>query len=160
MSAIFFIIALVLMAPGVLLPLIPLVPALLYLFLIALTFGFIDGFSALAVGELLTLLVFVGLSLVVDQSAGIIGAKYGGAHTKSIFWGIGGGILGLFALPPFGAPIGLFIAVFAAEVYYHKTHKQALRAAGGAVAGALTGMVINMALAVAFIGTFAFFVLR
>lgn len=150
--------AAVLMIPGIFMPIVPMLPALPYIFAIAIGFGFIDGFTTLSLNELLILGIFVVVSIIVDQLAGIVGAKYGGAHGKSLLWGIAGAILGLFMFPPFGALIGLFAAVFAAEIYYMKTHRQALKAASGALLGAAVGIAINIALALAFIGTFIFFV--
>jgi uncharacterized protein YqgC (DUF456 family) len=155
----FFIVAIIMMAPAVLMPLVPMVPAMPYLFVIATIFGFADGWGSFTGSELLFLLIFVLASLAVDQLAGVMGAKYGGAHTKSLFWGIGGAIAGLILFPPFGGIAGLFFAVFAAEIYYLKTHREALKAASGALLGTLSGMAINICIALAFIGTFIFFVL-
>lgn len=148
------------MAPAIVLPLVPLVPALPYLFVIAVSFGMLDGFSSLSGHEILVLLIYVAASIVTDHSAGLLGAKYGGAHTKSLFWGIGGAIIGLIAFPPFGSLAGLFFGVLMAELCYMKTRRQALKAASGALLGAAAGMAINVALAIAFISTFIFFVAR
>ncbi len=138
-------------------------PALFYMFIISVIFAFATSFAAITGNELLVLSLFVVLSFITDNSAGIIGAKYGGAHTKSLLWGIGGSILGTFFLPflfPFGSLIGLFSAVFIAEIYYLKNHTNALKSASGAFLGGLAGIVVNVFIAIGFITTFIFFVLK
>jgi uncharacterized protein YqgC (DUF456 family) len=153
-------VAIVLLVPAIFMALIPLLPSLAYMFVIATAFGFANGFSALTGKDLAILFAFVAVSFVIDNVSGLLGAKYGGAHTKSLLWGILGGIIGTFVLPAFGSLLGLFVAVFAAEIYYQKTKGQAAKAASGALLGAAAGIAANVALAIGFLATFIFLALR
>ncbi len=157
-SSITITITLVLMVLGVAMAIIPMLPALAYMFVIALVFAIVDGFTLLSSNDLLILFGFVAISFVVDHGAGLLGAKYGGAHTKSLLWGIAGSIIGTFTFPPLGTFIGLFLAIFFAEIYYKKSHDKALKAAGGALLGTAFGVIANVILALAFVGFFCLFI--
>lgn len=155
-----FIAAAVLMSPGLVMPLVPMLPALPYMLVVALLFGLYDGFDALSGGEFAWLAGIAALSVIVDQLAGLLGAKYSGAHAKSLLAGIAGSLVGAFAFPPLGAVLGLFVSVFVAEIVFMKGKREALKAASGAVLGAVGGIMANLALAAAFLLLFVFFVLR
>jgi uncharacterized protein len=151
--------ALALALPGIAMAFIPMLPALSYMFVVALVFAIFDGFATLTSNELLILFGFVAISFIIDHSAGLLGAKYGGAHAKSLLWGILGSLIGTFTFPPVGTFIGLFVAVFIAEMYYKKNHGGALKAAGGALIGTVIGVIVNIILAIAFtifLGLFIF----
>jgi uncharacterized protein YqgC (DUF456 family) len=152
-------IAAILIAPGIVMAFVPMLPALTYMFAMALLYAVLSGFAYLSVHEILILLIFVGVGFITDHTSGILGAKYGGAHTKSLLWGILGAIVGVFLLPPFGAFIGLFLAILFAEIYFKKTHGEALKAASSALVGSAIGVAVNVVLAFGFMGTFLFFVL-
>ncbi len=147
--------ALVLIIPGIGMAFVPFLPALSYMFVVSLVFGIYDGFIVLSSKELLVLLALVVCSILVDHTAGIVGAKYGGAHIKSLGWGVLGGILGTFIFPALGSFIGLFLGVLIAELYYKKPHDKAIKAAGGALLGTAFGVAVNVVLALIF--TVAFF---
>ncbi len=151
------ILASVFIAVGIPLALIPMVPALAYMFVVALLFGLYDGFTALTLGNLGILAGFIVVSFIVDNLAGVLGAKYGGAHARSLLWGILGGLLGTFVLPLFGSLVGLFVSVLVAELYYRKTNSQAFMAASGALLGAAVGIAINVLLGIGFLVTFVVF---
>jgi hypothetical protein len=133
---------------------IPMLPALSYMFVIALVFGLYDRFATLTGGEIVVLLAIVGVSVIVDHTAGLLGAKYGGAHTKSLLWGMLGAFIGLFTLPVLGSFIGLFFGVLVSELYYNKHHVKALKAASGAVLGSAAGVGINTILSIIFLLAF------
>ncbi len=155
-NTIIYITAIVLLSAGVLLTLIPMFPALAYMFIIALAYAFFDGFIAFSGSDLAIIFSFVAVSFVIDHVAGALGAKYGGAHIKSMMWGILGGILGTILFPPLGSFFGICLAVLIAEVYYKKTTDQAIKAAAGALLGSVAGVVANFVLAIGFIVAFIF----
>lgn len=138
---------------------VPLLPALSYMFVVALAFGIYDHFVHLTGWNILVLLCITLASIAVDHTAGLFGAKYGGAHTKSLGWGIVGAFVGLFIFPAFGSFIGLFLGVLGAELLYRSHHVKALKAAGGALLGSFVGVVINIFLAFLFLGLFVFLAL-
>ncbi len=135
---------------------VPMLPALSYMFVIALVYALYTGFAMITGTEILILLGIVLASIVIDHGAGVLGAKYGGAHTKSLLWGLLGAFVGTFVLPPFGTFIGLFLAVLGAELYYKKPSDKAFRAAGGALVGSALGVIVNICLAIIFVGLFIF----
>lgn len=147
-----------LLVPGVFMALVPMLPALSYMFVVALAFAIYDGFTALSVKELVVLLGITLVSIIIDHTSGLLGAKYGGAHTKSLLWGIAGSIAGTFVAPALGTWIGLFLGVLIAELYYKKTGDKAIKAAGSALLGSLAGVAGNVVLALAFIAVFVIFV--
>jgi len=155
--------AIALLIPGIFMSFVPMLPALSYMFVMALAFGIFDRFAALSVGETLGLLCIALVSIAVDHTAGLLGAKYGGAHSKSLLWGILGAFIGLFTLPAFGSFVGLFLGVLFAELYYREhhpdKHKKAVKAAGSALVGSAVGVAVNVVLSVIFFGLFLFFVL-
>ena len=137
---------------------IPMAPALPYMFFLALTFGFIDGFEMLTINNIW---IFGGIliaSILIDYFAGVMGVKYGGASRKGITFGILGLIIGLFLLPPFGGLVGLFIGVLVGEYALGKDKTKALKAATGSLLGSISGMLLNIFLAVVFLELFIAFV--
>jgi uncharacterized protein YqgC (DUF456 family) len=150
--------ALVLIVPGIAMAFIPMLPALTYMFVIALIYGFVDKFQALSIKELLVLLALVIVGFIIDHTSGLIGAKYGGAHTKSLLWGMLGAFIGTFFLPPISTFVGLFLGVFLAEIRYKKSNEMAFKAASGALVGTAVGVAVNIMLACLFTGLFVWFV--
>ncbi|OHA17704.1 MAG: hypothetical protein A2664_03770 [Candidatus Taylorbacteria bacterium RIFCSPHIGHO2_01_FULL_46_22b] len=139
---------------GVLLALIPSVPAMLYMLIVATLFGFVDQFTHLTLTVYFILVSLYVISFLVDLLSGALGAKYGGASLRSILFGIIGAFVGTLLLPPFGGLLGLFGAILASEFLIHNDHKHAFRAATLGVLGAAVGVVINSILATVFFVTF------
>ena len=154
------IVAVAFLVPGIFMAFVPMLPALSYMFVIALLFGFYDRFVTLSGWNLGILLCITLVSIFIDHAAGVLGAKYTGAHTKSLIWGIFGGFVGLFIFPALGSFIGLFLAVFISEMYYKRHHIKAFRSAGGALLGSIAGVIANGFLAVIFLVTFIFLALK
>ena len=142
---------------GVILPMLPGIP---YMFVIALIFAVIDKFQHLTGLNLLILVLIAGLSLVVDYFSGILGARFGGASKRAILFGLISLIIGLIAFPPWGGIIGLFLGVLVAEISLGQKHLQAFKAAGGSLLGALTGIIINLILSLAFLVLFIVFAVK
>lgn len=160
MSYIIITIFSILLLPGIICTLIPVVPALPYMFLVALIYGFIDKFAHLSPYEIIILAVVTIISIVVDWVSGILGAKYGGASVKSIYAGLAGFIIGMILLPPFGGLLGLFVAIFLSEVMMMKNHLHALKSAAGGLIGSIIGIVINFIISIIFLATFIVLALK
>jgi uncharacterized protein len=150
--------ALILLALGVPMAFVPMLPALSYMFVVALAFAFVTHFATISIEGILGLLGVTLVSVVIDHTSGLLGAKYGGAHGKSLMWGMLGAIIGTFVFPIFGSFIGLFLGVLVAELHYKKRltpDGAALKAASGAVMGSIAGVAVNIAIAVVFLASFA-----
>lgn len=138
--------------------LIPMAPALPYMFFLALLFGFIDGFELLTINNMW---VFGGIfiaSIFIDYFAGVVGAKYGGASRKGVAIGFLGLILGFVLMPPFGGFVGLFLGVLIGEYIVGRQKDKALKAATGSIVGSISGILLNTVLAMGFFGLFITFV--
>jgi uncharacterized protein YqgC (DUF456 family) len=136
-------------------PALPIVPVQ---FAVILLYSILSGFLFVSGWELLVFAVFAALSLLVDYSAGALGAKIGGAHRWSVLAGIIGGLLGTFFFPPFGAFVGIPLFVFASESFIKKKPSQAGKTAGLSFAGAVGGVIVNGFLAFATAILFLIFV--
>lgn len=154
------ILAALFMLPGLLGIILPVLPGVPFMFLIALVYGIATKFELLVSGEITWLGVLVIVSLVVDYFAGLIGAKFGGASGKSLLIGLAGFLLGMILLPPLGGLLGMFVGIIVGEIYFLGKTKTALRAATGGALGAVAGMVINLVIGLTFVGLFLFFVLN
>ena len=149
----------VLMAFGIPAVLVPMLPGISYMFLVALLFGVADHFAHLTWENLAVLGGILILSFFVDYFAGILGARYGGADRRSILFGFLGIIIGVLLLPPFGGILGLFVGIFVGELRARKRGDKALRAATAGLIGSVAGGVVNCILAVTFFGLFILFAL-
>ncbi|MES2087434.1 MAG: DUF456 domain-containing protein [Patescibacteria group bacterium] len=147
----------ILLFPAIFMVLIPMMPAMTYLFGMAAVYGLVDRFEHLQLGELAVLAGIFCISLIVDWFAGVLGAKYFGASKKSILWGCLGILFGSILFPPFGGIPGLFLAVFISELLLNKSNAAAWKAAAGSLVGALSGVAINLILAVTFFVLFIIF---
>ncbi len=150
-------IAILFMIPGIGLVFLPMVPAIPYMFLIAVCFTLLDGFTHLTGLNLWVLAAIVVISILIDQLSGIVGAKYGGASRKAMAFGLVGLIIGTIAFPPFGGFMGLFAAVLLAELIFNRTRHDAIRAATGALVGSAVGTFTNIIPAVFFFILFIWF---
>lgn len=153
----FVIVFALLLIPGALMALVPMFPTFWYLIGMTAIFGAIDGFTHLTAGNFMVLVGIFLLSVAVEWSAGFLGAKFGGAGWRSLFWGAVGALIGVVLLPPFGAIPGLFLGVLGSELYRKKDGVAAFRAAGGALLGTLSGIILNTLLAAAFVVLFLIF---
>jgi uncharacterized protein YqgC (DUF456 family) len=147
----------VLMLPGLTGILIPVLPGIPFMFIVALIFGLIDKFVHLTTIEIIILLGLTLISLVIDYASGILGARIGGASAKSTLGGLIGMIIGLIIFPPFGGIIGLFLGIAITEIAIHNNNKKALKAATGGVIGSLAGIILNLILALIFLTIFIIF---
>ncbi len=155
--AILDLIFIILLIPGIGLIFLPF-PGVPYMFVMALLYGLFDHFthlSLLGLGILAGLTVF---SLIVDNLAGLLGAKYGGARGRSLLYGFIGMIIGAVFVPFIGGLIGLFLGIFIGESLRNRTTDQALKAAATGVIGTVTGMIINCLVAILFFILFLFFI--
>lgn len=147
----------ILLLPALAMAFVPLFPTFWYLFTIASVFGVLDGFIHLTGSNVGILAGILVVSIAVDWSAGLLGAKFGGAAWKSLAYGALGGFIGFLLFPPFGTFVGLFVGVLMSELWRRKQGNQAVRAATGALLGTVVGMIINAALALSFIILFILF---
>ncbi|MEK7183061.1 MAG: DUF456 domain-containing protein [Patescibacteria group bacterium] len=138
---------------GVMLTCIPTLPGVPVMFGTIFLYALIDSFATLQPWHLGVFGALAILSIAIDYSSGLIGAKLGGASKKALIFGIMGLFIGLIAFPPLGAFIGLFLGVFIAELVQFKDHHRALKAASYSMVTTIIGALANIAIAIGcFIG--------
>ena len=133
------------------------IPGLLYMFIISLIYGFVDKFTHITWWELLILGILTLFAVLNDYFTGMLGAKYGGAASRSMLFGIIGTIIGVILFPPFGGLVGVFLGIMIGELIRHGNKEKALKAATGGFLGSVVGMVITLILAVVFLFLFVIF---
>jgi uncharacterized protein len=112
-STAIFGITLVIMLIGLFGLIVPIFPGMLVMWLAALGFGVVTGFSTLGfwMFVLITLLAIAGS--LVDNLFMTAGAHQGGADWSSIIMGVVAGVVGTVAFPPVGglllAPLTIFL---------------------------------------------------
>ncbi len=148
------IVATILMSIGFIGVILPVVPGVPYMFVIALLYGFIDTFEHLTPTELTTLGVVALSSIIIDYLSGMIGAKVGGASREGVRYGFIGLVIGTLIFPPLGSILGLFLGVLAGELSKRRSQQQAIKAATAGLIGSLTGIGINLILALVFVALF------
>ena len=158
LTTILIVVAALLMIPGII-AIAFMLPGVPYLFVVALIYGFIDHFNRLSLKELAILGALAILSVIIDQSAGLIAARYGGARGKTFLYGMAGAIIGTFIVPFFGGFIGLFLGIMIGEIIRKQHHVHAIKAATAGVIGSVTGITINIILGTIFLALFLVFVI-
>ncbi|HSI20124.1 MAG TPA: DUF456 domain-containing protein [Verrucomicrobiae bacterium] len=148
------VITILLLLPGLGMAFVPVIPALLYMFLVSLTYAIVTHFTRLTGWELVLLGFITVAGIAVDQLAGILGARWGGASKKAAIFGLTGMVAGTAIGTPILGFAGLFAGIFLAELTELKTHAEAFKAARGGLMGALAGYVVTIVLAFLFFITF------
>ncbi|MFH1766612.1 MAG: DUF456 domain-containing protein [Patescibacteria group bacterium] len=144
----------ILMFFGILFTALPTVPGMIYMLILAVVYGLVDHFQTFSPWFFALFVGLVAAAILTDYMSGIIGAKFGGASKKSLLAGLVGMIIGFFLFPPFGLFLGLFIAIFAAEMLQFMDQKKAWKAASYSAVATLVGMGANILLAIAFFVSF------
>jgi hypothetical protein len=150
----------ILLLPGIIGAILPIVPSVPWMFIVALIFGIIDRFQHLHWWELLILGILALISITADNVSGLVGAKGTGASRWGLLGGFIGGLIGLFFFPPWGAIIGMIVGVVVLEIIASRDHKKAVRSASGIILGNLANIIINLILCFIFIGLFILFALK
>lgn len=146
-----------LIIPGLVGIILPILPGLPYMFVVALVYGLVTGFVSLTLTELGILgLIMVG-SIMISYLSGFLGAAIGGASKNALIGGTIGLLIGLLAFPPWGIFIGLYLGVLVAQYMESDNHRRALKAANSSLIGSLSGIMINLVLAIVFIFLFVIF---
>ncbi len=148
----FVVILLAVMLFGLLGLIIPLLPGLVIIWVAALVYGIVDGFTWAngAVFALMTLICVVG-SLIDNVIMGA-SAKQQGASWIAIAISMVLGIAGSFAFPPFGGLVAALLGIFAYEFYRLRDWRKALASTKGMALGCGWATIIRAAMGVVMIG--------
>ncbi len=158
MEILIIVISALIMIPGIFAVLFML-PGVSFIFIVSLVYSLIDKFKHISVNQLVILGGIAILSVAIDQLAGLISARFGGARGKTFLYAIAGVVIGTLIMPLFGGLVGLFFGILAGELLRKRTKDQAIKAATAGVIGTATGMAINVILAIITISLFLIFVI-
>lgn len=125
---------------GVLLTLVPFVPATLLILAAALLHEALVGFRELSLGLWLALGVLALLAMSLDNLATLLGARRYGAGRAGLWGAFLGGVLGLF-LGVVGVLVLPFVLAWLFEYLSGRKPEEALRAAWGTLVGLMGGVV-------------------
>ncbi|RTH98161.1 hypothetical protein CSW29_10365 [Thermus scotoductus] len=125
---------------GVLLTLVPFVPATLLILAAALLHEALVGFRELSLAMWLALGFLALLAMTLDNVATLLGARRYGAGRAGLWGAFLGGILGLF-LGVLGVLILPFLLAWLFEYLSGRRPEEALKAAWGTLVGLMGGVV-------------------
>ena len=120
---------------GVLLTLLPFVPATLVILFGALVHELLVGFRELSLGAWLGLGALALLAMLLDNVAALVGAGRYGAGGAGL-WGLFFGVVGVLVLP--------FLLAWLFEYLSGRRPEEALRAAWGTLVGLMGGVVAKV----------------
>lgn len=158
-TALYYLIAAVLVLVGLIGTVLPALPGLPLVFVGMLVAAWAGGFEQVGIPMLVVLGILTIVSLVVDFWATALGAKRVGASRKAII----GAMLGTFAGLFFG-PIGLLLGPFIGALVGELLHRRRLGSSDlgdaakigfGTWLGILFGIVLKLGLAFTMLGLFA-----
>jgi hypothetical protein len=152
LSTSIFWITLVVMLVGTLGLIVPIFPGLAVIWLAALGFGVITGFTTLGwvLFALLTILLVIG-SLIDNILMGSRAHKEGAAWSTVVL-GLLAGVLGTIIFPPFGGIIAAPLVVLVIETIRQRNIKKALLSLRGMAVGMGSAYIVRLFIGMAMIG--------
>jgi uncharacterized protein YqgC (DUF456 family) len=117
--------------------------------------AWIDDFSYVGRGTLLTLAMIALVATGVEFAASALGAKRAGAHRRAIVGAVIGGVLGLFLGVP-GLIFGPFAGAVIGEFSARRSLEQASRVGVATWLGMVLGGSVKLALVLSMVAVFAF----
>lgn len=151
MHALLILFGVVLVVAGLVLLVAPIVPGIAIIYLGVLLVAWADDFTRIGPVMLVALAVIAGIGTIVDNIAGVWGARFGGASG----WGVLGAALGALAGLPFGLPglvLGAPIGAMLFEYVKNPELSRAARAGAGSLAGFLLGIVAKYVFGIVIVG--------
>lgn len=145
--------ALLVMLIGLVGSILPGLPGAPLILLAAIGHRLYFGQSGISNFVLVSLIILMLLSLLLDYLASMMGAKRFGATWRGVVGAAVGGLIGIFFSLP-GILLGPFIGATLFEVFGGYEWKKATRAGLGATLGLLAGVIGKCAVCVAMIGLF------
>ncbi len=159
MKALWTIVALLVMAVGLVGTVVPVIPGILLIYAGYLLYGFATGWQAYGLAAIIAWSVVTGLVLLLDFYAGAIGAKRYGASRSGAWGSLIGGLIGMLAAGFPGLILGPFVGAAVGELLRGRSYREALRSGWGTFTGFMVGSVVRIAIGVVMIGVFIWRVL-
>jgi uncharacterized protein YqgC (DUF456 family) len=154
-----WVVVIVLMAAGLAGSVLPVLPGPPLIVAGALVHAIATDFRPVGGGRLALLVALAVASYALEYGVTALGARRLGGSRWAVIGAVAGGIVGL-VLGPLGLVIGPLIGAVAAELLATGELRQSVRSGVGAVLGAVAGVVMKLAVSVAMVGLFAWWVWR
>lgn len=133
---------------------IPVLPGVLFVWLGLMFISWLDGWQTVPISTVVVFGLLTIAVMVIQQVAGVAGAKRFGASRLGLIGCTAGLLIGLLVGGPIGIIAGPAIGAFVGEMIAGRTSRAASRAAMGSMLGLLSGMVMQFVLALVMIGWF------
>lgn len=162
-----FWVALAAMIIGLFGVILPILPDIIFIWLVALIYAIAEGFAAIDPITFAVLTLLGATGFVTEFLMGQAGAKAAGASVLSLLAGIALGavgalvgllFLGIGAVP--GAVLGAFAGIVLAEWYRLRDWQKAFKAGGGMLLGCTLSAGVQLLIGISMILIFAWQVLR
>jgi uncharacterized protein YqgC (DUF456 family) len=114
---------------------VPLFPGILVIWLAALAYGILSGFSNIGILIFIVITLLMIAGEVMDNVMMGIGARKGGASWVSIALALIAGVAGTFLLPPVGGLIAAPLSMLAVEAYRRRDWNQGWQSLKGMATG-------------------------
>jgi uncharacterized protein YqgC (DUF456 family) len=143
---------------GLLVLVVPVLPGLIIMWLAALGYGIVAGFSTLGIVVFVMISILaIGGSLVDNLLMGV-GAKQGGASWWTILVAMLAGLLGTIFIPPFGGFVLAPLAILLLEYLRLRDWNEAWRSLRGLATGWGAAYFVRILIGLAVIGLWAVWV--
>jgi uncharacterized protein YqgC (DUF456 family) len=152
LSASIFWIILIVMLVGLFGLIVPIFPGIVVIWLAALVYGLITGFTPLGIGLLVLLTILMISGATIDNVLMAARAHKEGATWLTLAIGMTAGILGTIIFPPFGGIIAAPLVVFLLEYLRLKDIKRAFASLKGMAIGWGASFVVRFMIGLAMIG--------
>jgi uncharacterized protein len=149
---VFELIVLAVMIFGMISMLIPIIPGIIIIWLAALVYGIVAGFGVAGIIIFIVLTLMMLGSIILDEVIIGASARAQGASWVAVLVATIAGVIGTFAMPPFGGLLGAVIGIFLVEIIRVKDLRTALRSTRGVAIGCGGAVLAKMALGATMIG--------
>jgi len=144
----------VIMLLGLLGTFLPVLPGTGLIFLGVFLYGLYDHFQVVSWAFAGAMAGLTLLAAATDYLAGAVGARRVKASRAAVVGAGVGGIVGLFALGPFGVILGPFVGAVTAEVAAGRSSRQAFRVGVATVLGIAGGTAVKVLIGLVMIALF------
>lgn len=159
MQTLWIVITVLIMIAGFLGTLLPVLPGLPLVYAGYIFYGLVTGWQDYGLGAMIIWgLVAAGISFL-DFYAGSIGAKKYGASRWAVWGSVIGALVGLFVAGFLGLILGPLVGALIGEFIAGKSWREAFQSGRGTILGLVAGHLAKIAVAIAMIGTFLWWVI-
>jgi len=139
------------MLVGLLGLIVPLFPGIVVIWLAALGYGVVTGFTTLGIVLFILITLLMILGTTIDNILAWVGGRQGGASWVSLLVGTIAGIAGTLLWPPLGGLIATPLVLLLVEYLKARDIRKAFKALGGMAAGWGLSYIARLAIGVVMI---------